>query len=124
MAETLLYVDDNELRLEVMTTRLRLLGYQVLSATNGKDALETFSHNHIDLAILDYYMPGMNADMLAMEMKNRRTEVPIIIFSGVFTLSEMVIALVEGFVSTSDEPDALLNKIAEVLGPRRDTRAS
>jgi OmpR family response regulator RpaB len=124
MAETLLYVDDNSLRLEVMTTRLRLLGYNVLTASDGAGALATFASNEIDLAVVDYYMPGMNGDMVAMEMKNRKQHVPVIIFSGVFTLSEMVIALVDGFVSASDDPDALINKIAEVLGPRRMRHAS
>lgn len=124
MAETLLYVDDNSLRLEVMTARLRLLGYNVLSAKDGAEALATFANNDVDLAVVDYYMPGMNGDMVAIEMKNRKRDVPVIIFSGVFTLSEMVIALVDGFVSASDEPDALVNKISEVLGPRRMRHAS
>ena|ERR1700757_2755324 len=124
MAETLLYVDDNSLRLEVMTARLRLLGYNVLSAKDGAEALATFANNDVDLAVVDYYMPGMNGDMVAIEMKNRKQDVPVIIFSGVFTLSEMVIALVDGFVSASDEPDALVNKISEVLGPRRMRHAS
>jgi DNA-binding NarL/FixJ family response regulator len=78
----------------------------------------------VDLAIVDYYMPGMNGDLVAIEMKNRKRNVPVIIFSGVFTLSEMVIALVDGFVSTSDEPDALVDKISEVLAPLRKARAS
>jgi OmpR family response regulator RpaB len=124
MGETLLFVDDNSLRLEVMTTRLRLLGYQVLTASDGQEALATFTTNHVDLAIVDYYMPGMNGDLVAIEMKNRKRNVPVIIFSGVFTLSEMVIALVDGFVSTSDEPDALVDKISEVLAPLRKARAS
>jgi OmpR family response regulator RpaB len=124
MGETLLFVDDNSLRQEVMTARLRLLGYHVLTAHDGEEALATFTTNHVDLAIVDYYMPGMNGDLVAIEMKNRKRNVPVIIFSGVFTLSEMVIALVDGFVSTSDEPDALVDKISEVLGPRRTARAS
>lgn len=124
MAETLLYVDDNALRLEVMTTRLRLLGYHVLSAGNGEQALATFANNDIDLAIVDYYMPGMTGDMVAIEMKNRKPLVPVIIFSGVFTLSEMVIALVDGFVSTADDPESLLEKISEILSQRRKARAS
>jgi OmpR family response regulator RpaB len=124
MGETLLFVDDNSLRLEVMTARLRLLGYHVLTASDGQEALAAFTTNHVDLAIVDYYMPGMNGDMVAIEMKNRKRNVPVIIFSGVFTLSEMVIALVDGFVSTSDEPDALVDKISEVLAPLRKDRAS
>jgi len=123
MAETLLYVDDNDLRLEVLTTRLRLLGYRVLSASNGEEALAIFAKNNVDLAVVDYYMPGMTGDMVAMEMKDQKPLVPVIIFSGVFTLSEMVIAFVDGFVSTSDDPDSLLNKISEILAPRRKARA-
>jgi len=124
MAETLLYVDDDPLRLEALSARLRLMGYEVLTATNGAEALTLFANSHIDLAVVDYYMPGMCGDLVAIEMKNRRRNVPVIIFSGVFTLSEMVIALVDGFVSTSDDPDALLDKIAETLRPLRAARAS
>ena len=125
MAETLLYVDDDPLRLEVITARLRLLGYEVLTAANGPDALALFNQQErLDLAVVDYYMPGMSGDLVAMEIKTRRPELPVIIFSGLFTLSEMVVAFVDGFVSTSDDPDALLDKIADVLKPRRAARAS
>lgn len=124
MAETLLYVDDSLQRTEVIIARLKLLGYEVLTAANGMEALRLFSVHPVDLAVVDYYMPGMSGDLVAMEMKSLRPSVPVIIFSGAFTLSEMVIAFVDGFVSTSDEPDALINKISEVLNPRRSARAS
>jgi CheY-like chemotaxis protein len=124
MAETLLYVDDSLQRTEVITARLRLLGYEVLAAANGMEALKLFSAHPVDLAVVDYYMPGMSGDLVAMEMKSRRPSVPVIIFSGAFTLSEMVIAFVDGFVSTSDEPDSLIDKIGEVLKPSRSARAS
>jgi DNA-binding NtrC family response regulator len=123
MAETLLYVDDNLQRLEVMNARLRLLGYKVLTASNGVDALKLFTENYVDLAVVDYYMPGMSGDLVALEMKTLRPTVPVIIFSGAFTLAEMVIAYVDGFVSTSDDPDALVKKISEILKPRRSAKA-
>lgn len=124
MGETLLYVDDDALRQEALAGRLRHLGYHVLTASNGPDSLKIFSTSRVDLAIVDYYMPGMSGDLLAIEMKNRKPTVPVIIFSGRFTLAEMVIAFVDGFVSASDDPEALLNKIAEILAPRRAERAS
>ena len=124
MAETLLYVDDHRLRTQALTARLRHLGYEVLSASNGFDGLQIFRTKNIDLAVVDYYMPGMSGDLLAMEMKNSKPQVPVIIFSGTFTLAEMVIAFVDGFVSTSDDPDALINKVRELLPPHRAARAS
>jgi len=117
------YVDDKFDRLEVMKARLGRLGYAVEIAQSGPEALEKFKESAIDLAIVDYYMPGMNGDVVAMEMKRLQPFVPIIIFSGSFTLPEMVIALVDGFVSTSDEPDALLEKVSELL-MKKAARAS
>src|SRR5437868_14440040 len=123
MPEMLLYVDDDARRREVMEERLRQNGYRVIAAVNGDDALAKFETEAIDLAIVDYYMPGMCGDLVAMEMKSRKSNVPVIIFSGTFTLSEMVLAFVDGFISTSDEPAALVDKVAEVLAPRRAQRA-
>ena len=123
MPETLLYVDDDARRREVMEERLRQLGYRVITADHGADALEKFDAEVIDLAIVDYYMPGMCGDLVAMEMKSRKPNIPVIIFSGTFTLSEMVLAFVDGFISTSDEPGALVDKVAEVLAPGREQRA-
>jgi len=123
MSETLLYVDDDALRREVMEERLRQVGYRVVIAANGEDALLKFNAEAIDLAIVDYYMPGMCGDLVAMEMKSKKPNVPVIIFSGTFTLSEMVVAFVDGFISTSDDPGALLDKVADVLAPRRTQRA-
>jgi CheY-like chemotaxis protein len=111
----LLYVDDKFDRLEVMKTRLGRLGYSVETAQSGPEALAKFKETAIDLAVVDYYMPGMNGDVVAMEMKRLQPFVPIIIFSGTFTLPEMVMALVDGFVSTSDDPDLLLQKVSELL---------
>ena len=112
---TLLYVDDNSQRLQALQTRLELLGYRVLTAGNGADALEIFNLKQVDLAVLDYYMHGLGGDMVALEMKRARPDVPVIIFSGAFTLPEMVIAFVDAFVFTGDGPHRLIDKIAELV---------
>jgi CheY-like chemotaxis protein len=112
---TLLYVDDHPERLQVLCARLELLGYEVFTASNGPYALEIFSKKRIDLVVVDYYMQGMGGDLVAVEMKRLRPDVPIIIFSGAFNLPEMVIALVDGFVFTGEEPERLVSKITELL---------
>jgi len=114
----LLYVDDKPERLEILRARLERFGYRVELAQSGPEALRKFQSTNIDLAIVDYYMPGMNGDVVAMEMKRMQPFVPIIIFSGTFTLPEMVMAYVDGFVSTSDEPELLFEKVSELLRGR------
>lgn len=120
---TVLYVDDDSRRLQVLPTRLKLMGHEVLTANNGADALEMFKHRRFDLAIVDYYMPGMSGDLVALEMKRARSQVPIIMFSGTFRLPELVIALVDGFVSTADGAETLIARISEVLPQRRARKA-
>src|SRR5215471_9847648 len=119
----LLYVDDDSRRLQVLPARLELLGYEVLTAGNGASALEIFKNRGVDLAIVDYYMPEMGGDLVALEMKRARPEVPVIIFSGTFTMRELVIAFVDAFISTADGTESLIHKIAEVLGRRRLRRS-
>ena len=119
---TLLYVDDDSRRLQVVPARLELLGHKVVAANSGMDALEIFQQQRFDLAIVDYYMPGMGGDILALEMKKAWPNVPIIMFSGTFKLPQMVIGIADGFVSTADGIEALIARIAEIL-PRRPRRA-
>jgi len=119
---TLLYVDDDSRRLQVLPARLELLGYEVLTADNGASGLEIFKKSRVDLAIVDYYMPGMGGDIVTLEMKRIRPDVPVIIFSGTFTMRELVIAFADAFISTADGTDALIHRIAEVLPQRRRRR--
>lgn len=119
---TLLYVDDDSRRLQVVPARLELLGHKVVAANSGTDALEIVQQQRFDLAIVDYYMPGMGGDILALEMKKAWPNVPIIMFSGTFKLPQMVIGIADGFVSTADGIEALIARIAEIL-PRRPRRA-
>jgi DNA-binding NtrC family response regulator len=69
-------------------------------------------------------MAGMNGDIVALEIKGLRPSLPIIMFSGTFTLPEMVIAYVDGFVSSTEDSDALVRKIEELLHFRQSQRAS
>jgi CheY-like chemotaxis protein len=124
MVKTLLCVDDHPDRLQVLTARLEPLGYKVVMATSGPEALELLSARAVDLVVLDYYMAGMNGDIVALEIKRLRPSLPIIMFSGTFTLPEMVIAYVDGFVFSADDSDALLRKIEELLHFRQSQRAS
>ena len=47
-----------------MKARLGQLGYSVETAHSGPIALKKFKETLIDLAIVDYYMPGMNGDVV------------------------------------------------------------
>jgi PAS domain S-box-containing protein len=82
--EKILFVDDEESLVEIVTQILERLGYQVEATTNPFEALEIFSANSdkFDLVITDLTMPGMTGDKLVKEILAIRPEMPIILCSG------------------------------------------
>lgn len=55
-----LIVDDSNLQLKIMTAMLTRLGFEVMQATNGPDALAICAETEPDLVLSDWMMPGMN----------------------------------------------------------------
>lgn len=61
---TILIVDDEEIFLLSLKNNLARLGYAVVSATNGCDALTLFKEQSVDLVITDLNMPEMGGIQL------------------------------------------------------------
>lgn len=82
--ETILLVEDNTAVLEFAQSQLVDLGYRVLVATNGKEALQVIRENaDIDLLFTDVVMPGgMNGRELAMEASRLKPELNLLYCSG------------------------------------------
>ncbi|MBY3095168.1 PAS domain S-box protein [Rhizobium laguerreae] len=81
--ETILVVEDDPRVRRVTVSRLQTLGYSVIEATNGIDALKELEAGH-DVALLfsDVAMPGMNGDELARKVRERWPTVKILLTSG------------------------------------------
>jgi PAS domain S-box-containing protein len=81
--EKVLVVDDQPEVLEVAVHLFQSLGYEVLPANNGTEALDLM-HRHPDIAILfsDVVMPGMNGVELAKRAVLHQPELKILLTSG------------------------------------------
>jgi len=58
--KTVLVVDDEDAIRDVLREELVSAGYEVLLAATGEDAIDLFPRHHIDLAILDIRLPGID----------------------------------------------------------------
>lgn len=81
---TILIADDEEMILEVASAMLDHLGYQVIAASNGREALQKFIQHQqeINLIILDISMPEMDGFQCLAEIRQQST-IPALLSSGI-----------------------------------------
>ena len=82
--KTVLMVDDEEMIIDVGTRMLNKLGYDVLSAANGEEAIDVYKqHQHkIDLVILDMVMPQISGGEAFDRLRELNPDVKVILSSG------------------------------------------
>ena len=82
--ETVLLTDDEEMIREIGKKMLEKLGYNVLCAKNGFEAIEIVQSGkqHIDLIVLDLVMPGIDGNQTFDRLKQINPTVPILLSSG------------------------------------------
>ena len=78
----MLVVDDDAAVRALACETLGMLGYAVLDAASGVEALEILSNTRPDIMLFDYAMPGMSGAELARQARERWPGVPIVFASG------------------------------------------
>ncbi|MCU0540477.1 MAG: response regulator [Desulfobacterales bacterium] len=82
MGETLLLADDEEGIRRVLGIALADLGFRVLTAADGAEALETFRREKPAIVLTDIKMPGLNGIELLGRIKAERPDTEVIMITG------------------------------------------
>lgn len=78
-----LYVEDDLRLKDVLATLIgRILKAEIVSASNGEEALALFKESKFDLIITDMFMPIMSGIELSTEIRKISEKLPIILLSG------------------------------------------
>ena len=111
-----LLVDDEPLVNNVCSELLSLLGYSVISANSGKDAVATYlaQGDDIDLVILDYMMPEMDGLKTFKLLKNADPTVKAIISSGYLADANITDLKQQGILDVISKPFTL-DELKQVL---------
>jgi two-component system cell cycle sensor histidine kinase/response regulator CckA len=112
----LLCIDDNEDMLECEKSFLESFGYTVLTAASGGKGLELASIYPVDVVIVDYLMPEMNGQEVAIEMRRLKPQAPIIMLSATVDVPEQALKLVDAFIAKDRLASQLLPAIAQLHG--------
>jgi CheY-like chemotaxis protein len=105
---------------EVGETILKELGYKVLLARNGKEAIEVYSNNKnkIDLVILDMILPEIGGDKAYEIMKDINPDIKVLLSSGYSVEGDAAKILergCDGFIQKPFNMKQLSKNIREVL---------
>jgi len=113
-----LCVDDTSSILEGRKMLLEENGYRALTAVNGKQAMEAFMANSVDLVVLDYHMPEMDGGVVAARMKESKPDVPVMMVSGDECLPEEALETADCFLSKSEPIAEFLEQVDYLLSLR------
>jgi CheY-like chemotaxis protein len=116
-SETILIADDHESIREMARQTLLSLGYRVLSASDGEEALRLCENEAPALAILDVVMPKLGGPATASKLAARFDRVPILYTSGYSRDSENVAAAAADahYLQKPYSPNALGRLVREIL---------
>ena len=94
--EQILLVDDEEGPIQVEKLMLKELGYRVMTAASGREAIDIYAEhtNTVDLIALDMIMPEMNGRATYEELKKINADVRVLLVSG-YSLNKQVEELLE-----------------------------
>ena len=120
MTETILLVDDEEVVRDVTLNMLKIMGYNVITAMNGKDAVEIYKKTRmdIDLVMLDMIMPSMGGSEAFDRLKEINPDVKVILLSGYSINSEASEILkrgCNGFLQKPFTVKELSQKLLDIL---------
>jgi signal transduction histidine kinase len=116
-SEKILIVDDEPEMLDLMETGLSGIGYQVITARNGREAVDAVNED-VHLVITDMMMPVMDGFTAIRMIRQKLPQMKIVVTSG-YTTPEKLPTLrrmgVEGFVQKPFEFSALADIVRDVL---------
>lgn len=78
----LLVVDDEESITELLETALRFIGFEVVTAANGAEALDAVMRHAPDLIVLDVNMPGLDGFEVCRRIRRDGNDVPVIFLTA------------------------------------------
>ena len=126
-AETVLLVEDGEALREVLQRVLEELGYRVLVARDGEEALAVSAglDGPIHLLVTDVVMPNVGGRELALELWKSRPETRVLFMSGYTEdaiLHQSLRRATVGFIGKPFRPDFLASKVREMLDAADESR--
>jgi two-component system cell cycle sensor histidine kinase/response regulator CckA len=111
-----LCIADSQDTLDCERAFLESFGYTVLTALRGSRGLELASLYSVDVIVLDYFMPAVNGEEVAVELRRLRPEAPIILVTEGVGVPDQTLSVVDALIAKDSLASQLLLTIAHLHG--------
>ena len=117
MADRVLVVDDYDDARELLGIILEHVGFEVLRAANGAEAIETARKNHPDVVVMDLFMPGMDGIEATRRLREDPAlrDVPVIAYTARTAPLAEAEQLFTGVCIKPCSPDLLIGMVRGAL---------
>lgn len=100
----------------------RLRGYEVITESDGRRALERLGGEAVDCIILDLEMPGMDGFEVLRALEKRGSELPVIVYTGTGNFDRCIQAMrlgAAGFIDKAEPMERVVHEIESAINQRR-----
>jgi len=116
-----LIVDDEPFNVDVLLQELEELDYELITASNGQEALDQIKSQQPDLILLDLMMPVLDGFAVLSEIKmdNELRDIPVIIVSAASDSKSIVKGIKQGaddYITKPIDAESLKSKLKDHLG--------
>lgn len=124
--EKILVVDDEAAVRRILQTRLSMIGYSVVTAADGEEALKVFAKEAPELVVLDVMMPHRDGYYVCQELR-KESDVPIIMLTALGDVADRITGLQFGaddYLVKPFSPKELEARIESILRRMRKNHGS
>jgi signal transduction histidine kinase len=121
MGIRILVADDEPDILSSLAERLRWMGHEVTTATDGQEAVSAVESHEVDLVFLDVSMPRLNGIDALRRIRKRWPNVPVVMLTAYGTIPRAVESMKEGaadFITKPFDPEQIQSVVAMALDRR------
>lgn len=121
-----LVIDDEPILRESLDVALTGLGHEVFTARTGEEGLDLFEKETPDLILLDHWLPGMNGDEVLRKIRERDSEIPVIVMTAQGSIEMAVSSMKMGAFDflvkpfNLDQIEALVQKALDRIRLRKE----
>lgn len=115
--KTILCVDDEKDILELFRDQFEESGFNVVEATNGRDAFKIFSESHVDCILSDIRMPGGDGVELVKNVKGTGSGIPIFLVTGFsdYTADELMGLGINAVIFKPFDLEEVVNMVSSTM---------